>query len=235
VFHMAGLDVFALMARAVGRPLGAVSNSLAGVLLVVLLDSALWLVGIHAVALLAVLHPVWLQLVLENQAAAAGGATVLPNIGAREFYIWFVWVGGSGASICLPFMFLRARSAALRGVAKVAMLPSLCNINEPIIFGAPIVMNGVLAVPFLLAPLAMAALSWCAFHFDWVTRPFAVVPWTLPAPLGAYFTTGGDWRALVLLAVNLVIAALIYLPFVRAYDRRLAAQETADEGSSDAS
>jgi len=227
VFHMAGLDVFALIARRVGRPLSEASNSLPGVLLVVLIDSALWLVGIHAVAVLAVMQPIWLQLVLENQAAHAAGAALLPNIGAKEFYIWFVWIGGSGASLCLPFIWLRARSAALRGVAKVALLPSLCNINEPVIFGAPIVMNGVLAAPFVLAPLAMAALAWCAFHFHWVMRPYVLVPWTLPGPLGAYFTTGGDWRALVLVVVNLGISVLIYLPFAVAYDRRLASQESA--------
>jgi PTS system cellobiose-specific IIC component len=224
LFHVAGLDPFDLMQRLVARPLALASNSLPAVVVIVMLDSVLWLFGIHALAVMAALQPVWLQLITENMQAATLGHA-LPNIGAREFYIWFVWLGGSGASLCLPFMFWRARSAALRSVARLGLLPGICNINEPIIFGTPIVMNPTLAVPFIGGPAIAAALAWVAFRFNWIVRPHVIVPWTLPAPLGAYLTTGGDLRAVLLMAANLALITLFYWPFVRAYDRRLAQKE----------
>lgn len=225
VFHVARLDVFGLVATVIARPLALASDSLPAVMVVVLLDSILWLFGIHAVAVMAVLRPIWLQLVTENMAAAQHGAAILPHVGMLEFYIWFVWLGGSGGSLCLPFLFWRARSAALRSVARVAALPAVCNINEPIIFGTPIVLNPTLAVPFIAGPLVAAVISWLAFHFNLLTRPHVMVPWTLPAPVGAWLTTGGDWRAVVLMLINLTLITALYWPFVRSYDRQLAARE----------
>jgi len=227
VFHVAGVDVFGLVGKAIARPLAIASNSLPAVIVVVLLDSMLWLFGIHAVAVMAVLQPVWLQLITQNMEAAQQGAAILPNIGTREFYIWFIWLGGSGASLCLPLLFWRAQSAALRSVARVAVLPSVCNINEPIIFGTPIVLNPTLAAPFVAGPLAAGVISWLALHFNLITRPHVIVPWTLPAPLGAYLTTGGDWRAVALMLINFALITALYWPFVRAYDRQLSEKENA--------
>jgi len=224
VFHVLGVDVFALLGRAMTPVKGLVGNNLAGILLIVLIDSALWLLGIHAVALLAVVHPLWLEMQISNAAAMAAGQP-LPHIAPREFYIWFVWFGGSGAALLAPWFMLRARSAALRAVGKVAAVPALFNINEPLIFGAPVVMNPILAVPFILTPLLCSTTAWLAFHFHLVTRPYLAVPWTLPAPVGAFLCTGSDWRALVLLAVNLALAAALWLPAVRLYDARMLAQE----------
>jgi PTS system cellobiose-specific IIC component len=111
-------------------------------------------------------------------------------------------------------------------VARVAVLPSVCNINEPIIFGTPIVLNPTLAAPFVAGPLAAGIITWTAFHFNLITRPHVIVPWTLPAPLGAYLTTGGDWRAVVLMLINFALITALYWPFVRAYDRQLSAKES---------
>jgi len=104
-------------------------------------------------------------------------------------------------------------------VGKVAALPALFNINEPLIFGAPVVMNPTLAVPFLLAPLLCALTTWAAMQLGLVARPYLAVPWTLPAPIGAFLSTGSDWRALVLVTGNIALSGLVWLPFLRAYDR----------------
>jgi len=220
--HGLHLDLFALVA-ALSRPLQAVGNSLPGILLVVLIDSTIWLFGIHAITILAVMKPIWLAMLTQNMEAALAGSAI-PNIAPREFYIWFVWMGGSGTSLALAAHLLRARSAQLRGVAKVGLMPALFNINDPIMFGAPVVMNALLAVPFVVAPLLCAVSAWAAFHFGWVIRPHLDVLWTLPTPLGAFGCTG-DPKALLLVAFNFTMAFLLYAPFVRAYDRRLVAQE----------
>ena len=104
-------------------------------------------------------------------------------------------------------------------------MPAIFNINEPLIFGTPVVMNGTLAPPFVLAPAIMVALSWTAMHFGLVRPPYIEVVWTLPAPIGAYLSSGGDVRAVVLQMLNLGIAFALWWPFLRRYDRALLGQE----------
>jgi PTS system cellobiose-specific IIC component len=228
VMHVVGLDFFRAIAT-LSRPLQAVGNSLPGILLVVLIDSTIWLFGIHAITILAVMKPIWLAMLTQNMEAALAGQAI-PNLAPREFYLWFVWMGGSGTSLALVAHLVAARSAALRGIAKVGLVPALFNINDPIMFGVPVVMNPTLAVPFIVAPLVCAIDAWAAFHFGLVTRPHLDILWTLPAPIGAFGSTG-DPKALLLLAVNLGAAYLIYAPFVRRYDQRQLALEAAAAAS----
>jgi PTS system cellobiose-specific IIC component len=225
IVHGVHLDLVGLAAAA-AAPLVHAGNALPAAWAVVLIDSGMWLLGLHASAVLAAFRPVWLQMLVENMNAAAAGLHP-PNVGVQELFQFFVWQGGSGATLAVAIWLLRARSAALRSVGKLAAVPALFNINEPILFGLPMVLNGALAVPFLLAPLCTATTTWCAFHCDWVARPRVEVIWTLPAPIGAYLTTGGDARAIVLSLFNLALSYAIYAPFLRRYDRRLLAREQA--------
>jgi len=222
VVHGLHIDLFAAIAT-LSRPLQAAGNSLPGILLVVLIDSVIWLFGIHAITILAVMKPIWLAMLTQNMEAALSGQPI-PNLAPREFYIWFVWMGGSGASLALVAHMVRARSAQLRSIAKVGFVPALFNINDPIMFGVPVVMNPTLAVPFVLAPVVCAITAFVAFSTGLVTKPHLDILWTLPTPIGAFGSTG-DVRALLLVAVNFGLAYLIYAPFVRTYDARLRVQE----------
>jgi PTS system cellobiose-specific IIC component len=194
-------------------------------------DSALWLLGVHASAALGTVKPLWEAMLVQNMEAARQGAPVLPHIGTLQFYLWFVWQGGSGTALALVLLLLRARSSQLKGVGRLSLLPAFCNITEPVLFGVPVVLNPALAIPFFAAPLASAAAAYLAFHWNWVRRPYLEVPWTLPAPAGAFFSTGGDYRAVLLQLFNLGLALVLYWPFVRRYDRRLAHPKAAPSGS----
>ena len=228
VVHVAGLDLLGTVAGAIA-PLVAVTDSLFGAWTVVLVDSAMWLLGIHPMAILGALKPIWLSMLTENMAARADGLP-LPHVATREFFLWFVWQGGSGGTLGLALHLTRARSRALRGVGRLGLVPSLFNVNEPILFGLPVVMNPRFAVPFLLGPLATATTTYLAMRLDLVARPHLDVLWTLPAPVGAYLATGGDARAVLLQTVNLALSLALWWPFVRAWDRRLAAREAEGEG-----
>lgn len=237
-FHLLGFDLFGLIVKAFQPILTRAGDSLAWVLLMVFLDSGFWFIGIHALVLLALAKPIWLGLLQLNQEAHAAGAVTLPHIAAWPFYHWFVWTGGSGAVLPLAFMMLRARSRSLRAVGKLSAPSVLFNINEPLLFGAPVVLNPILAIPFFLAPAVCATLSWIALSLGWVARPYLQVPWTLPAPIGAFAAVGGDWRAVVLVFVNIAVSALIYWPFFRAYDQQVFQREEASAegaGSSEGS
>ena len=88
-------------------------------------------------------------------------------------------------------------------------------------------LNPTLAIPFFIVPLISVATSYAALSLELVTRPYVEVLWVLPAPVGAFLSTGGDWRAVVLQLFNLAVAIAVYAPFVRRYDSRLLSQETA--------
>lgn len=203
------------------------SNHLAGVLAVCLVDSVMWLLGVHPLAVMSVLKPMWLGMIAENQAAVTAGLPP-PNIATREFFLWFVWQGGSGGTLAAALLLLRARSGMLKAVGKLGVVPALFNINEPILFGAPIVMNPRLAVPFVLAPALTATTAYLCMSAGLVPVPRLDVIWTLPAPFGAYLTTGGSLRAVALQLANLAIAMAVWWPFLRAYDRSLAERELAE-------
>lgn len=218
--HLLGVDLLGVVGSLVG-PLVAATDSLLGAWAIALVDGLLWLLGIHPVAILGAVKPIWLSMLTENMAAAAEGLP-LPHIATREFFLWFVWQGGSGGTLALAILLLRAQSPALRGVGKLGVLPAIFNVNEPILFGLPVVMNPRLAIPFVLAPLLTSTITYLAMAGGWVARPHLEVLWTLPAPVGAYLATGGDARAVLLQMANLAISMAIWWPFVRAWDLRQA-------------
>jgi len=227
IVHVFGIDLAGGIAALV-RPLLLGGDSLAAVIIVVLIDSALWLVGVHGLSVLAAVRPLWLAALAENMAAASSGQPPL-HVFTQEFFIWFTWQGGSGVTLAFALQLLFAKSKQLRLVGRAGIVPALFNINEPLLFGAPVVMNGKLAPPFVIAPTVLVITSWLAIHLGFVRAPYIEVVWTLPAPAGAYLSTGGDVRAVVLQLANLALALLIWWPFVRRYDRFLLEQEALAE------
>lgn len=211
------------------QPLVLAGNTLAGVLIPIILITLLWATGIHGDSVVgSVARPVWLVLLDQNIAAAAAGQPV-PNIAPEPFFQWFVWVGGSGATISLVLLLLSSKAPYLKSIGKATLLPGICNINEPVIFGVPVMLNPLLFVPFLLGPLLLGVVSFLAMQFGLVNKPYILVPWTLPAPVGAFLATGGDWRAIILVLFNITLATALYYPFFKAYERKLIREGAAEE------
>ena len=199
-------------------------------LFLIILITFFWSFGIHGVSIIGTLaRPLWLQLIDANTAAQAAGEAI-PHIAAEPFFQWFVWVGGSGATIGLAILLaVASKSAYAKALGKATIVPAIFNINEPIIFGAPIVLNPILIIPFMLAPLVLGTLSWFAMSMGLVSKVVLIAPWTLPGPIGAYLSTGGDWRAAVLNIICIAISVVIYYPFFRMYDRKQLELEGVEE------
>ncbi|MCL1440847.1 PTS transporter subunit EIIC, partial [Enterobacter hormaechei] len=104
-------------------------------------------------------------------------------------------------------------------VAKLGIVPCLFNIGEPVMYGLPTVMNPILFIPFLLAPALMVTISYFATYLGLVAPVTQNVTWVMPPVLYGFFSTGFDWRAIVLSIINIVIATLVYLPFVKMADK----------------
>ena len=97
------------------------------------------------------------------------------------------------------------------------------------IFGAPIVLNPILMIPFIITPLVLGVISWFATTLKLINPVVTLAPWTLPGPIGAYLATGGDWRAAVLNVLLIILAVAIYYPFFRIFDNNLYKEEQGQE------
>lgn len=211
------------------RPLEKLGDTYACVVAVNFFLHIFGFAGLHGVSVInGVFFALWQKFLLVNTEAhmvmqQTGVYGPLPAVTAYPFYQWFVWIGGAGATLPLPFMLMFSRNGHMKKIGRVSVIPSLFNVNEPLLFGLPVVANPILAIPFILSPIVCGCLAFFAFQTGLVTRPFIEVPWVLPAFLGAPLCTQ-DLRALALLAVNMAVSAFIWLPFLRAYEQRLASQ-----------
>jgi cellobiose PTS system EIIC component len=222
--QLAGISLSARLNEGIA-PLGHLGDTLAALLLIMLVQQLLWLVGIHGPALLApVILPVYLGLQIENTTAMARG-DALPHIVVTSFFL-FNSPGGSGATLPVVLLLLRSRVARLRTVAYAALVPAIFNVNEPLTLGLPIVLNPILAVPFVLVPLMLGVTTYLAMSWGWVARPAIWILSWVPQPFAVFWATR-DWRAVILIVANIALAALVYFPFVRHYERREALRERA--------
>ena len=139
-------------------------------------------------------------------------------------------MGGSGMTLGLIIaIFLVSRRKDYRTIAKMALVPGLFNINEPLMFGLPIVLNSIMAVPFVLTPVVNILIGYMVtVVFNWMPTPAIGMSWTTPGPLMPFLGTGGNLMGLVMGVVCLAVSVMMYFPFVLAANRMAA---PADEDS----
>lgn len=209
------------------QPLISAADSLPAILLAVLICHLLWFAGIHGSAIVSgMLQAFWLTNLGLNQTDLAAGLP-LTHIMTEAFWNFLIVIGGSGATFGLVLLFLRSKSVHLRAMGKLSLVPSMFNINEPVIFGTPIVMNPTFFIPFILSPMINAVVAYTAVTTNLLPHMISLVPWTSPAPIGAAWAMGWDFRVTVLVLLLMALSALIYYPFFKVYEKQLLAQERA--------
>ncbi|MCP4180386.1 MAG: PTS sugar transporter subunit IIC [bacterium] len=201
-------------------PLVFALNTLWGILVFTFMVTLLWSVGINGdMALSGIGDPIILMYLTANTAALAHGQAI-PYITATGFSSSFVQLGGTGATIGLAICLLMSKEPGLRKVSRMAFIPSLFNINEPIFFGIPIVLNPLLMIPYVFSALFLTASTYLLMSYNVIGRPVVMVPWTTPPIISQYLVTGGDWRAAVWGAVALVLCIFIYYPFAKVIEKQ---------------
>ena len=172
-------------------------NTLPGILVYACLVTMLWSVGINGDnAVDAIVAPIFLQYLAANVAAMNAGQP-LPYVTANGFFTTFVNVGGTGATIALALVLWRSKEPAFRQIGRLSLPTQVFQINEPIFFGLPIVLNPVFMVPYVLNALILTTGTYLLMRWADHPKPFVNVPWTTPPIVGHYLVTGGDWRAAV--------------------------------------
>jgi len=221
-----GVDINQIV-QTVFQPLVFALNTLPGVMVSVFLITLLWSVGINGDnALDAILGPVFLKYLAANVESMARGEP-LPYITAQGFLTTFVNVGGTGATLGLALIMLRSKEPGYRKVSRVSLPTQIFQINEPIFFGFPIVLNPILMVPYILSALSLTASTYLLMEWGLISRPFVNVPWTTPPVIGHYLVTGGDWRAAVWGVASIGLAMMVYYPFAKVAERQRLQAEAA--------
>nr|WP_318382505.1 PTS transporter subunit EIIC [uncultured Enterobacter sp.] len=212
-------------------PLVSGLGSLPGMLVLIFLISLLWCCGIHGDNILSgITSPIFLKYIAENTQAYLNHQPI-PHITADGFYIVFMCLGGTGATLGLVIAMLRSRSKLYKSVGKLSLPSAVFCINEPVIFGCPIVFNPLLMIPFTVTPMILCTATYALMYFDIIGRPVLQIPWTMPPVFAAFFVTGGNIPAVLWSVCTIVISALVYLPFFKIAERRQLDKERADQAA----
>ena len=212
------------------QPLVVASDSFIACLLAVLIVQILWFSGIHGASVVGgIIGPMLLINLGMNQDALAAGEP-LPAIFINPVMDFFIFVGGAGGTWGLVVLMMRSKATQLKTIGKMSIIPGTFNINEPVIFGTPIVMNPIYFIPWLLAPTINTSIVWLAFKAGFVSKIIAIPPWTMPAPIGAIISTNSGTAALVVLS-SVCVSALVFYPFLKVHEKQLLAEERAKQSA----
>lgn len=209
-------------------PLKGAGNTLTAQIIYSLACTIFWFFGINGPAVAnSVFGPITKVLTMENLDAHQAGHA-LPNIFTDPFSNFFTNFGGGGSTLSLVIvMILFCRSERIKQLGKLAIVPGIFGINEPIIFGLPIVLNPVIIIPFILTPTVNLLLSTFVTKIGLIPYTTGVsLPWTTPIGFSGYLSTG-SLVAAVYQFVLLGIGCVIYYPFIKALDRQYLKDEEA--------
>lgn len=216
-------------------PIQNLTDTLAGAVLIMILMSVMWWCGIHGAAIImGIMGPLLTANALQNQAIIDSGKELVVGDNAKivtiQFLDVFTKLGGTGITVgFIIATLIVARSAHLKQLGKLSLAPSLFNINEPVIFGMPIVFNPIMFVPFVIVPAIASFMVYFSILWGWVESFNALqVPWTTPPVISGFLISG--WQGALLQLATIAMSVAIYLPFVRmqdqlSYGEELKAQE----------
>ncbi|RHW54240.1 PTS cellobiose transporter subunit IIC [Lactobacillus bombicola] len=215
---MAGTDLFKLLFIPFSF-ISDIADTWWGFLIIIFLIQFLWWFGIHGATIISSFYT---PIVLANMVANNHGAH---HVFAGEMLNAFISIGGSGAMLGVAiWLVIGARSAQLKELGKVEIVPAFFNINEPLLFGMPIVYNIDLIVPFICAPMASGLVSYLAIAFNIVPKIIVQQPWPTPVGIGGFVATA-SWQGGVLAIVSAIVAFLVWYPFIKHYDNVLLKKE----------
>jgi len=220
-------DIFEMIV-AVFKPLNAISQTLAGFVLFNFIGVVLYSFGVSPWVMTPIFYSIWIPAIEQNASLVAQGLDPV-NINTFEtFFSGWVGVGGLGATLPLVIWFLFARSKKLKSIGRATIVPSLFNINEPVVYGAPIAFNPILMVPMWINGLITPILVYLVLDAGWVAIPSKVFQlWYTPIGLSTFILTG--FKGLLLLVVVLLIIFVVWFPFFKAYDmQELKKEQTAE-------
>lgn len=223
---VAGVELHELINMVIQKPLLGLATSLPAYILIDIINNFVFSLGINPGGITgAILEAPMLVAMQQNMDAWAAGREI-PNIIVRPFSDLYGRMGGTGITLCLIIaVFIRSKRKELRSFSRTVMPTTLFNINEPVIFGFPIIFNPILMIPFTFIPSILYIIAYYATAWGWVSKIVVFVPWSVPPLISGYLASGGDYRNVILQFILLVLGVLLYMPFLMLYEKVLNAQD----------
>lgn len=194
-------------------PMEGLFQTMPGILVAVALSQVFWFLGIHGGLVVSpVRNAIWATAIATNTAALAVGAAP-DRIFTQGFWMCFIVPGGAGMTLCLLFAtLLFSRREDHRGVAKLALVPGIMGISEPVVFGYPLVLNPTFAIPFIFNSSISAAIAMVAINIGFLPCNTFDVPFGVPVILNAFLSFG--WQGVVIQLITFAVCTLVWMPFV---------------------
>lgn len=218
--QLSGQSLNDLVSTYIQTPLLGLSQGWFSVVLLSFLVQLFWFFGLHGHNVLGpVLDGIYLPALLENTAAHEAGKT-LPYIWTRGSFDAYGQMGGSGVTIAFIIaVFLFSKRQEYRAVAKLSAPMGVFNINEPVTFGIPMVLNPLFVIPWLIVPPICCGIAYAATALGLIPPVYVAIPWITPPGLYAFLATGGNVLAGLVSLFNVFVAFLIWTPFVVAANK----------------
>lgn len=217
-----GKEVHEIIQALIQAPLVHLTTNLPGFLVLTTLTNFLFSLGIHPSGIInPILEPPLLVAMQENMAAFARG-DIPPHIIVLPFRDLYGHMGGTGTTLALLLaIFLRSKVSSHQKLGRTVLAPGLFNINEPVIFGFPVLYNPLIMIPFIIYPQINFVIAYFATQWGMVSKIVAFVPWSVPPLLSGWLGSGGDFRNVILQIILLALGVAIYLPFLMAYEKTI--------------
>lgn len=214
-------DIHGVISKPFGF-LADIASSWPGLMVIIIVTISLWIVGIHGAIIVGNIIGPFLLLNMTANAASIAAHHQPTQIVAGEFMNSYIWIGGSGGTLGLAFVLaFLVKAPQLKAIGRTSIIPGFFNINEPIIFGVPLVYNPYLVIPFFLAPIVSGTIAYFATSFGFAGYLFTTVPWTTPVGMAAFSSSGGSVGAMLTAFICVIVSVIIWYPFVRMYDKSL--------------
>lgn len=223
---MPGRNLPSFIEAILAKPVGAV-NSVPGAILLCAFVLFLWCCGVHGqMVTMAVTSPITMAAFASNADLVAAGSD--PVFHPIFMTLAISFLGGTGNTFGLCLLSLKAKSEQMKAFGKATIVPSFFRISEPAIFGAPIMFNPILMIPFILGSLIVAILYWLVCSMGLVTAPYLMISGTYPIFMSPFIYCL-DWRVLVFVALMIPLTMAIWYPFFKIYDNQLYRQESEEK------
>ena len=232
---LTGMYLYDVIYAVVQQPLMSVVQGLPGILLLMFVAHVFWVIGIHGNQMIKpIREPLLIAAITANADAFAAGQP-LPNIITMPFWDMYMSFGGSGCTLGLLIaIFLIGKREDMKAIAKLSAPCGIFNINEPVVFGMPIMLNPILAIPFIITPLITGTIGYIATAAGFAARAVVYIPWPTPPILSAWLATAGDFGAVITQLACIVVSILIYLPFVKISNNQKITSYSEDEAKLEA-
>lgn len=228
VTQVTGMTLYEIIYTTLQKPLESVMQGLPGLLILMLVAQLFWVIGIHGNQIIKpVREPLLNAAILANTDLVNSGNYARGDLNIINMSFWDVYMsmGGSGVTIGLIIaIFIFSKREDYKGIAKLSLAPGVFNINETMTFGLPIMLNPIMAIPFVITPLVTGTIAYVLTYIGFADVLVYAIPWTTPPILSAWLASGGSITTIITQLICIAVSILIYIPFVIAANKQTVKQ-----------